>query len=104
MCPFGDPIPKPRPDCRTNRRHGTLVPVSSTADPISTPGGATHEVTNQPPPFEDYNAFDADPALGEALKRDGGSWGLDRVRDLGELVASAEAQEHSRRATRNLPP
>ena len=76
--------------------------MSSTADPISGPSGA-HEVANQPPPFEDYNAFDADPALGTALEREGGGWGLDRVRDLGALVASAEAQEHSRRATRNLP-
>jgi putative acyl-CoA dehydrogenase len=82
---------------------GHWFPMSSTADPISTRGGHTHAVINQPPPFEDYNAFDADPALAEALERDGGGWGLDRVRDLGALVASAEAQEHSRRATRNLP-
>ncbi len=27
----------------------------------------THEVVNQPPPLLDHNAFDADPALGEAL-------------------------------------
>lgn len=48
--------------------------MSSTVNPTSTPGGATHEVINQPPPFEDYNAFDADPALGEALEREGGGW------------------------------
>jgi putative acyl-CoA dehydrogenase len=77
--------------------------VSSTADRPRAGDPPTHEVTNQPPPFEDYNAFDADPALREALERDGGDWGLDRVRDMGALVASAEAQEHSRRATRNLP-
>jgi putative acyl-CoA dehydrogenase len=63
----------------------------------------THEVLNQPPPLEDYNAFDADLALQEALEREGGAWGLDRVRDLGGVCGSAEAREHSRRALRNVP-
>ena len=64
---------------------------------------ATHEVLNQPPPLVDYNAFEADPALGEALVREGGSWGLDRARDLGAVVASEEALAHARRAQRNIP-
>jgi len=64
---------------------------------------ATHEVLNQPPPLVDYNAFDADPALREALIREGGEWGLDRVRDFGGLVASAEALAHAKRAQRNIP-
>jgi putative acyl-CoA dehydrogenase len=63
----------------------------------------THEVLNQPPPLEPYNAFDADPALREALGREGGSWGVDRVRDFGAACGSAEAREHSRRALRNVP-
>jgi putative acyl-CoA dehydrogenase len=64
---------------------------------------ATHEVINQPPPLVDYNAFDADPALSEALVREGGEWGVDRVRDFGDVVASAEALEHAKRAQRNIP-
>jgi len=64
---------------------------------------ATHEVSNQPPPLVDYNALDADPALCEALAREGGEWGLDRVRDFGAVVAGAEAQDHARRAQRNIP-
>jgi len=32
----------------------------------------THSVENQPPPLLDYNAFDADPALREAIEREGG--------------------------------
>jgi putative acyl-CoA dehydrogenase len=63
----------------------------------------THEVLNQPPPLADYNAFDADNALREALIREGGEWGLDRVRDFGAVVASAEALAHAKRAQRNIP-
>jgi putative acyl-CoA dehydrogenase len=64
---------------------------------------ATHEVLNQPPPLVDYNAFDGDPALQEALAREGGEWGLDRVRDFGAVVCSAEALDHAKRAQRNIP-
>jgi putative acyl-CoA dehydrogenase len=72
--------------------------------PESTSDGfATHAVVNQSSPLLDYNAFDADPALCEALDREGGSWGIDRARDFGEVVASAEADEHCRRAQRNVP-
>ncbi|HEY1834765.1 MAG TPA: acyl-CoA dehydrogenase family protein [Solirubrobacteraceae bacterium] len=65
--------------------------------------GVTHEVTNQPPPLADYNAFEADVALAEALVREGGKWGLDRVRDFGAVTASSEALAHAKRAQRNIP-
>src|SRR3954464_15551474 len=64
---------------------------------------STHEVVNQPPPFLGVNAFEADPALQEALAREGGAWGVDRARDLGALTLSEEADEHRRRAQRNVP-
>jgi len=64
---------------------------------------ATHEVTNQPPPFENQNLFELDLALQDALTREGGSWGLDRTRDLGAVAGSAEAIAHGRRANTNLP-
>ncbi len=63
----------------------------------------THEVRNQTPPLAGHNSFDADPALREALTREGGAWGVDRVRDLGSIVASEEALEHAGRAQRNIP-
>jgi putative acyl-CoA dehydrogenase len=66
-------------------------------------GTITHEVSNQPPPLHGYNALDADRALTEAVVREGGEWGLGRVRDVGALVASEEALAHSRRAQRNIP-
>src|SRR6202011_727745 len=65
--------------------------------------GVTHEVLNQPPPLVDYNAFEADVALREAFIREGDEWGLDRVRDFGAVIASAEALAHAKRAQRNIP-
>ena len=67
------------------------------------PRDTTHEVLNQPPPIQPYNVFDADPALGEALEREGGGWGVDRLRDTGALAGSEEAREHSERCERNEP-
>jgi putative acyl-CoA dehydrogenase len=61
------------------------------------------EVLNQPPPLQPINLFEADLALGEALEREGGGWGVDRARDAGAVAGSVEALEHGRRAERNLP-
>src|SRR3954468_23271827 len=63
----------------------------------------THEVLNQAPPFLGHNWFDADPALQAAVARDGGAWGEDRLRDLGAVVGSEEADGPRRRAQRNVP-
>src|SRR3954451_5471474 len=62
-----------------------------------------HEVLKPPPPFLGVNAFDADPALHEALAREGVAWGVDRARSLGALTLSEEADAHRRRAQRNVP-
>jgi len=64
---------------------------------------ATHEVTNQPPPLEDYDVFGADPVLREALAREGRGHPTDDVHDLGRLAGSAEAIEWGRQANR-FPP
>jgi putative acyl-CoA dehydrogenase len=64
---------------------------------------STHEVLNQAPPIAPYNVFEADLALREALEREGGGWGVDRLRDTGELAGSPEALEHAERAERNEP-
>jgi len=65
--------------------------------------GSTHEVANQAPPLAPYNVFEADLPLREALEREGGGWGVDRLRDTGELAGSVEARDHSERAERNEP-
>jgi putative acyl-CoA dehydrogenase len=63
----------------------------------------THDVLNQAPPLVGFNPFDAYPALGEALEREGAGWAANGVREFGAKVGSAEAIEHSRRALRNVP-
>ena len=65
--------------------------------------GRTHAVENQPPPLEDYNAFERDMALAEALRREGGDWGEAQVRSLGAEVGSARVQALSAQANRNPP-
>ena len=64
---------------------------------------ATHSVVNQAPALADYDPFAADLALQEALAREGGDWGRERVRDLALVLGSTEALEHGRRAQRNIP-
>jgi putative acyl-CoA dehydrogenase len=69
----------------------------------SAPSYSTHDVFNQAPPLAPYNVFDADIALREAVEREGGGWGVDRLRDAGELAGSPEAIAHSERSERNEP-
>ena len=71
-----------------------------TTMPRTTTAG-THDVINQSEPFVDVNVFDSDIALQEAVAREGGGWGVDRMRDFGQVAGSAEADEHRRRAQRN---
>ena len=49
-------------------------------------------MVNQAPPLVDYNLFDSDRALVEAVRREGGSWGEDRIREFGRLLGTAELQ------------
>ncbi|MFW5926572.1 MAG: acyl-CoA dehydrogenase family protein [Wenzhouxiangella sp.] len=62
---------------------------------ISAPSGldrpqplATHEVLNQPRPLGDHNPFDQNPALREALRREGGGAFEERVRDYAAVAAT----------------
>jgi len=63
----------------------------------------THEVWNQAPDLADYNPFDADRVLGEALDREGGAWGREDVRALGAAVGSAQVQDWAREANLHIP-
>ena len=53
---------------------------------IVQPRRGTHEVLNQPPPLEDYNLFEQDRPLREAVEREAGEWGLQRLSEFGAVV------------------
>ncbi|MGK5549227.1 acyl-CoA dehydrogenase family protein [Streptomyces sp. URMC 127] len=63
---------------------------------------ATHEVFNQAPPLTGFTTAD-EPALLEALRRDGGAWGEAEVRELGARAGSEEVQEWARTAEAHPP-
>ena len=90
-----------RPSDRRGDRRAPLIALANF--PAMLASGSTHDVLNQAPPIAPYNVFDADLPLREALEREGGGWGVDRLRDTGELAGSVEAIEHSERAERNEP-
>jgi Adaptive response protein AidB N-terminal domain len=47
-------------------------------------------VFNQSPPLENYNLFDSDCALKEAVRREGGGWIDAEAGKLGELLGKPE--------------
>src|SRR5258708_5195290 len=47
-------------------------------------------VSNQPSPLENYNLFDGDCALKEAVHREGGGWNDGEARKLGEVLGNPE--------------
>jgi putative acyl-CoA dehydrogenase len=81
----------------------TMQPELGQARDEAERGDPAREVLNQAPPLEPVNLFELDLALGEALVREGGEWGVERVREAAAVAGSAEAREHSRRAEHNLP-
>ncbi|MCW3010600.1 MAG: acyl-CoA dehydrogenase domain protein [Solirubrobacterales bacterium] len=66
-------------------------------------GRVTHEVTNQVPPLAPSNLFTTNAPLVEALAREGGSWGHDRVAGMGERWGSEQALEWAVQANDNPP-
>lgn len=64
---------------------------------------ATHEVLNQPPPLQDWNPFEQDPVLRDALDRYAVAWAEGQCRDFGALVGSAEVLRWAVDANRFLP-
>jgi putative acyl-CoA dehydrogenase len=66
-------------------------------------GVSTHDVSNQAPPLADYNVFEADRTLVEAVEREGAEWARDRISAVGELAGRAETIELGRVANENPP-
>jgi putative acyl-CoA dehydrogenase len=63
----------------------------------------THNVSNQPPPFEDVNIFDRDTALKGAVEQNGGAAHMKHLQAFGARCGSAETIEWSRQANQNPP-
>jgi putative acyl-CoA dehydrogenase len=58
---------------------------------------------NQPPPLVDYNLFEADAPLREALEREDAAWAQDLVHDLGRLAGTEEAIDWGFQANAHPP-
>jgi putative acyl-CoA dehydrogenase len=67
------------------------------------PGAATHEVFNQTSPLVDYNVYEADRPLVEAVQREGADWAEERISAVGAYAGSERAQELGRLANENPP-
>ncbi len=63
----------------------------------------THDVTNQPPPFEDVNIFETDAALKTGVTKNAGGLHVDRLSGFGARCGSAEVIEWARQANKNPP-
>ena len=63
----------------------------------------THTVFNQAPPFADINLFEADPALAEAVAREGAGWAVPGLAALGARLGSADVLELGRLANAHPP-
>ena len=66
-------------------------------------GPGTHEVFNQPPPLEGYNAFEADRVLVEALQREGAEWATESARTLGAICGRPQTLRLGVEANENPP-
>jgi putative acyl-CoA dehydrogenase len=61
------------------------------------------EVTNQPPPFENYNLFESDIVLRETVAREGAGWAQSDLGKLGARLGTAETIALGSDANRNPP-
>src|SRR5690606_32013003 len=61
----------------------------------------THEVENQPLPLEGVNWFEHDRALLDAVEREGGAWGKERLGRFGAWLGQASTIRLGEQANRN---
>ena len=67
------------------------------------PSGATHEVLNTPAPLQDYNLFDSDAALREAVMREGAGHAVENLKAHGAWLGTAEVLALGDDANANRP-
>ncbi|MEA3114087.1 MAG: putative acyl-CoA dehydrogenase, partial [Caballeronia sp.] len=65
--------------------------------------GQTHEVTNQAPPLERYNAMTTDAAMMTALEREGAAWHLDTLTRDGLALTQPDVLALADLANRHTP-
>ena len=63
----------------------------------------THEVFNQPAPLVDYNLFETNRALRDAVKLNAPSLQTAALHDLGDILGTAGMQAHARLANVHAP-
>src|SRR6516165_4322234 len=63
----------------------------------------THDVSNQPPPFEDVNLFASDIALQAAVEAAGGARHRERLAAFGAAAGSTETALWAAQANENPP-
>ncbi|MCK0511712.1 isovaleryl-CoA dehydrogenase [Aromatoleum buckelii] len=63
----------------------------------------THEVFNQVPVLSDWNLFDTDIALREAVVREGAGWHAEALHGQGEVLGSADTQRLAELVDRHVP-
>ena len=71
--------------------------------PLDPYGAVTHEVFNQPVELADYNLFDSDIALKEAVRREGAAWAAASLEAFGARAGSADYLEQGALANKNPP-
>ena len=64
---------------------------------------ATHVVSNQPPPLEDFDAWRSDAPLRDAVRVFGAQWAVPRLAACGVRVGSAHVQALARLANHFIP-
>lgn len=71
--------------------------------PLSEPLANTHEVFNQAGDLQDYNAYDTDTALREAVRAHGAGWAEQTLSEHGARTGSGEVIEWGFLANENKP-
>ncbi len=91
------------PSTPTQPRQRRTAPPPAGGHPPRDAVGPTHVVTNQPPPLAGFDALACDPALTDAVRREGAEDALPTLQQLAALVTSPEAREHARLADAHPP-
>ncbi|MBO6849041.1 MAG: acyl-CoA dehydrogenase family protein [Marinobacter sp.] len=79
------------------------IAADDTSEPQDRYLAQTHDVVNQPPALEDYNLYEQDQALQEAVMREGGPDATNGLAAFGALAGARETIELGFRANENKP-